>query len=97
MGSGFAKKKKEAKLMEQRFREMEASLKEQRVEGSAGNGLVSITLNGKGDLIDISIKPDCMDPEDPECLEDLIKAAYKNARESLETNNEILNPTAFPF
>ncbi|WP_213318507.1 YbaB/EbfC family nucleoid-associated protein [Chlamydiifrater volucris] len=97
MGSGFAKKKKEAKLMEQRFREMEASLQEQRIEGSSGNGLVTIILNGKGDLVDISIKPECIDPEDPECLEDLIKAAYKNAREVMMESNETLGSSPFPF
>lgn len=85
MGSGYAKKKKEAKLMERQFMEMEASLEQKRFSGEAGNGLVSVTINGKCDLVDVRIKPDCLDPEDPEVVADLFRAAFKAAKAALDS------------
>ena len=79
MGSGFSRKKKEAKLMEQQFSAMQEKLKSTEVTGEAGNGLVSITLTGDHEMKKIKIKPECVDPDDIEGLEDLVKVAYTNA------------------
>lgn len=89
MGTGFSKKKKQAKALQSQFAELQSSLKEKEVTGTAGNGLVTLTLSGEGELKHIKIKPECVDPEDVEGLEDLIKAAFKNASDQLsaETNN----------
>lgn len=84
MGSGFAKKKKEARAMQESFQEMKAKLKTTTAVGSAGNGLVSITLNGENEMVAIKIKPECVDPEDVEGLEDLVRAAYNDAAKKLE-------------
>jgi DNA-binding YbaB/EbfC family protein len=84
MGSGFAKKKKEAKMFQQKFKEMQEKLKEERAVGTAGNGLVTVTLNGEHEMIELKIKPECVDPEDVEVLEDLIRAAYNGAVKQLE-------------
>ena len=46
------------------------------IEGEAGAGLVTVTLNGKGDLRRIKIDPKIVDPADAEMLEDLIVAAH---------------------
>ncbi len=90
MGSGYAKKKKEAKLMEKQFQEFEEQLQKKEVTGQAGNGLVSITLNGKYELLKLEIHPDCIDKDDPECLIDLIKEAHKKALNSLEKEKKDL-------
>lgn len=87
MGSGYAKKKKEAKLLQQKFEEMQAKLKDEKAVGTSGNGLVSITLNGEHEMIEIRIKPDCVDPDDVEGLEDLIRVAYNDAAKKLEKNS----------
>ena len=87
MGSGFAKKKKEAKAMQQKFQEMQEKLKDEKVMGTAGAGLVSITLNGEHEMIEVKIKPECVDKEDVEGLEDLIRAAYNDAAKKLEKNS----------
>lgn len=87
MGSGFAKKKKEAKLMRQKFQEMQEKLKDEKATGTAGNGLVTITLNGENEMTEIKIKPECVDPEDVEGLEDLIRAAYNDAAKKLEKSS----------
>lgn len=84
MGSGFAKKKKEAKRFQQKMQEMQEQLKGAQATGTAGGGLVSITLNGEHEMTKIAIKPDCVDPDDVEGLEDLIKAAYNDAKKNLE-------------
>ncbi|MEZ5314997.1 MAG: YbaB/EbfC family nucleoid-associated protein [Chlamydiales bacterium] len=87
MGSGYAKKKKEAKILHKKFEEMQEKLKDEKVEGSAGNGLVSITLNGEHEMINIKIKPKCVDPEDTEGLEDLIRSAYNEANMKLKKSS----------
>ncbi|MBA3957151.1 MAG: YbaB/EbfC family nucleoid-associated protein [Parachlamydiaceae bacterium] len=83
MGSGFAKKKKQAKSMQEHISQMQNNLQHAEVTGTAGNGLVSITLSGNNELKQIKIKPDCVDPEDVEGLQDLIKAAYQDALKQL--------------
>ncbi len=79
MGTGFAKKKKQARMLQEQFSQMQEQMKAVQATGTAGNGLVSVTLNGEYELVSIKIKPECVDPQDIECLEDLIKAAYEAA------------------
>jgi nucleoid-associated protein EbfC len=85
MGSGFSKKKKQAKLFQEQISQMQSQMKETVVTGSAGNGLVTLTLNGDNDLKSIKIKPECVDAEDIEGLETLIKAAYQDANQKLKS------------
>ena len=84
MGSGFARKKKEAKLMQQQFSQLQSQMSSMEVTGSAGGDLVTITLTGEGDMKSIKIKPDCVDKEDIDGLELLIKTAYANAQRKLK-------------
>lgn len=49
------------------------------VEGTAGGGLVTVTMTGGAEITDLSIKPEAVDPEDVETLQDLILAAYRDA------------------
>lgn len=79
MGTGFSRKKKQAKALQEQMLQMQSQLKNTEVTGTAANGLVSITLTGEHDMKKISIKPECVDPEDVEGLEDLIKVAYTDA------------------
>lgn len=84
MGTGFAKKKKEAKLLQQQLGKMQSEAKNIEVKGVAGNGLVSLILNGENEMKQIHIKPECVDKEDVEGLQDLIKAAYNDANAKLK-------------
>jgi nucleoid-associated protein EbfC len=84
MGTGFAKKKKQAKMMQEQFAQLQEKMKEVEVTGQAGNGLVTITLKGENEMKSIKIKPECVDKEDIEGLEDLIKAAYEDANKQLQ-------------
>lgn len=83
MGSGYSKMKKQAKLMEQQLEMMRNEAKKNQVTGISGNGLVTVTLNGEKELLNIKIKPECVDPNDTEGLQDLIKAAYDDAYHKL--------------
>ena len=51
---------------------------------SSGGDLVSVVLSGKGDLQELTIKPEAVDPDDTETLADLIIAAYRSAREEAD-------------
>lgn len=84
MGKGFAKKKKQTKLFQEKLAAMQESMQKIEVSGSAGNGLVTITLNGDNEMKGLMIKPECVDPEDVEGLQDLIRAAYSDAMEKLK-------------
>jgi nucleoid-associated protein EbfC len=53
-------------------------------EGSAGAGMVRITANGEGKVLAIKIDPTLCVPEDVEILEDLVKAAFEDARRKVE-------------
>lgn len=79
MGSGFAKKKKQAKMLQEQMSKFQSQMQHSEFDGSAGNGLVTLTLSGEGEMKRIKIKPDCVDPDDVEGLEALIKAAYQDA------------------
>ncbi|ONH27328.1 nucleoid-associated protein, YbaB/EbfC family [Pseudofrankia asymbiotica] len=54
-------------------------LAEARVEGSAGGGLVTATVNGGGELVDLKISARAVDPDDTETLADLVLAAVRDA------------------
>ena len=83
MGSGFSKMKKQARMMQEQFGQMRDNLQNTLVEGSAGNGLVTVTLNGEKELKKIAIKPECA--TDVEGLQDLIVAAFEDAAQKIES------------
>lgn len=91
MGTGFAKKKKQAKMLQAQLSQFQDKMKLAEASGTAGNGLVTITLNGEHELKSIIIKPECVDPEDVEGLQDLIKAAYADASAKLSEQNPLPN------
>jgi nucleoid-associated protein EbfC len=59
--------------------EAQDALKEQRVEASAGGGMVKVTVTGDLKLESLAIDPDAVDPEDVEMLQDLVLAATNEA------------------
>ena len=75
---------KQASQMQARMEEMQAKLEGMTIEGSAGAGMVTITMNGKGDMKAIRIDPKLADPAEMEMLQDLILAASADARKKLD-------------
>lgn len=76
---GIGNMMKQAQVMQQRMAKMQEELASKTVEGSAGGGMVTCIVSGKQDLISISIKPEVVNPEDVEMLEDLVLAAVGDA------------------
>jgi DNA-binding YbaB/EbfC family protein len=100
MGSGFLKKKKQAKQFQAQISQMQDALSQKldqlEVTGSAGNGLVQVTLNGSHELKGLKIKPECVDAEDIEGLETLIKAAFNDAYEKVKAQTESSSMEGLP-
>lgn len=75
---------KQATQMQAKMQAMQAKLEASETEGSAGAGLVTVTLSGKSELKRIKIDPKLLDPSDTEMLEDLILAAHQDAKRKVE-------------
>ncbi len=76
---------KQAQQMQAKMAEMQEKMAETEVTGGAGGGMVSVTMNGKFDLKTIKIDPSLVDPAEVEMLEDLILAAFNDAKVKVET------------
>jgi DNA-binding YbaB/EbfC family protein len=76
---------KQAQEMQTRMQEMQDRLELAEVTGASGAGMVTVTLNGKGMLRALKIDPSLVDPDDVTMLEDLITAAFNDAKAKVET------------
>lgn len=76
---------KQATELKSKMEAMQAELDRLEVEGTAGGGLVAVTLSGKGDLRGVRTDESLLKPDQKEILEDLIVAAHADARRKLET------------
>ena len=75
---------KQASQMQQKMEDMQARLAEMTAEGSAGAGMVTVTLSGKNELRGVRIDPKLADPAEMEMLQDLLVAAHADARRKVE-------------
>lgn len=75
---------KQAQEMQAKMAEMQSRLAEIEVPGQAGAGMVSVVLNGKGELRSLKIDPKLADPAEIEVLEDLVVAAFNDAKGKVE-------------
>ncbi len=80
----IAKMMRQVQDMQGKMADMQNRLGEQEVTGTAGNGLVIVTMNGKAEVRKIKIDPKAVDPNDVEMLEDLIVAACSDAKAKAE-------------
>jgi DNA-binding YbaB/EbfC family protein len=78
----------QAQKMQQQLAEAQAELAEAEVTGTAGGGLVRVTITGTGEFTSVKIDPKAVDPDDVETLEDLVLAALHNAAESVRQLTE---------
>lgn len=76
---------KKAQEMQEKMQKMQEKMGEAEVDGKSGAGLVTITMNGKGELRKIKIDPSLIDPSEIEVLEDLIVAAHNDAKVKAES------------
>ena len=75
---------KQAGQLQAKMAEMQAELDQVTVEGSAGGGMVSVTMSAKGELRGVRIDEQLIKPAEKEIIEDLIVAAHADARRKAE-------------
>ena len=75
---------KQAAELQAKMQELQAELERLEVEGTAGGGLITVTLNAKGDLKGVKLDDSLIKPGDKEILEDLLVAAHADARRKAE-------------
>ncbi len=80
---------KQAQKMQQKITQMQEELALKKVEATSGGGMVKVVVNGKNELVSISIEKEVINPEDPDMLQDLIIAAVNEgmhrAKEMVES------------
>ncbi len=75
---------KQAQEMQAKMAEMQTRMESQQVEGSAGGGAVKVRLNGKSQLLGVSIDASLMKPDEKDMLEDLLVAAHADAKQKID-------------
>lgn len=75
---------KQAAQLQSKMQELQAELDHIEVEGTAGGGMVTVTLTAKGDMKGIKVDESLMKPGEKEILEDLLVAAHADARRKAE-------------
>jgi len=76
---------KQAQAMQSKMTEMQEKLAAVEVTGASGGGMVKVTLNGKNEMRSVKIDPSLIDPTDPGMLEDLIVAAFNDAKGKVDS------------
>ena len=88
MGGNMQQLARQAQKLQQQMTKMQEELEAREYEASAGGGMVTARVNGKKELIGLTIKPEAVDPDDVEMLQDMVTAAVNEAlREAEETSN----------
>jgi DNA-binding YbaB/EbfC family protein len=96
-GGGMGNMQKMMKQMQKMQKDMakaQEELAEKTVEGTAGGGMVTVTVNGQKELVEVTIKEEVVDPEDIEMLQDLVLAATNDA---LKKMDDLTNDTMGQF
>lgn len=85
---------KQMQKMQKKMAEAQEELGEKKVEGTAGGGMVTVVVTGHKEIVEVSIKPEVVDPDDIEMLQDLVLAATNDA---LKKADELTNQTMGQF
>ncbi|MDU7905221.1 MAG: YbaB/EbfC family nucleoid-associated protein, partial [Peptostreptococcaceae bacterium] len=74
----------QAQKMQSDMQKMQEELESKELETSVGGGAVTVKVNGKKEVVDIQIKPEVVDPDDIEMLQDLVLSAVNEALRSVD-------------
>ena len=77
---------KQAQKMQQQMLQMQQEMESKEYEATAGGGMVTAAVNGKHELLRLSIDPEAVDPEDVEMLQDMVIAAVNEAMRKAEAD-----------
>lgn len=87
-GGNMQQLARQAQKLQQNMARLQEELEAREFEASAGGGMVSAKVNGKKELLDLTIAAEAIDPDDPEMLQDMVVAAVnealKNAGDTME-------------
>lgn len=72
--------------MQQEMIRMQQEQENKTYSSTSGGGMVTATVNGKHELVDLQIKPDAVDPDDVEMLQDMVMAAVNEAMRAADTD-----------
>ncbi len=78
---GLGNMMKQVQKVAEETQKIEQELGEQKIEASSGGGMVKVVANGRGEVLEVKIDPQVVDPEDVEMLEDLVISAIREALE----------------
>ena len=78
---------KQAQKMQEQMLKMQEEMEEKKFEATAGGGAVRVVVSGKREVLEVELKPEVVDPDDIEMLQDLIVASINEALRKLEADN----------
>src|SRR5215216_5433818 len=95
---GMGNLQKQVMKMQEDMSRLQDELAQQRLETSAGGGMVKVITSGAGEVLEIKIAPEAVDPSDVEMLEDLIVTAVRDAiRKAQENQAQRMSDIAGPL
>ncbi|MFO7264381.1 MAG: nucleoid-associated protein [Bacillaceae bacterium G1] len=80
----FNQMMKQVKKMQAQMEKAQEELAQRTFEGTAGGGVVTVIVNGKKEVQQVIIKPEAVDPDDVDMLQDLITAAANDALKKVD-------------
>ncbi len=90
-GGGIQKQMQQVQQMQRKMEMIQAELDEKEITTTSGGGAISVVMNGKKEIVKLELKPEVVDPDDIEMLQDLVVAAVNEAIREVEemSNNEM--------
>ena len=86
-GGNMQQLARQAQKLQQQMTKVQEELEQREYEASAGGGMVTVKVSGKKELVSLEIKPEAVDPDDVEMLQDMVMAAVN---EALRTANDTM-------
>ena len=83
-GGSMQKQMQQMQAMQRKMEAIQAEVEQKEIETTAGGGAVTVVVSGKKEIKDIQIKPEVVDPDDVEMLQDLIMVAANEALRQME-------------
>lgn len=88
MNNNMAGMMKKVQKMQADMVKLQEELKTRTLEAAAGGGVVNVVVNGNKELVSVTIKPEAVDPEDIEMLQDLIVTAVNEGMKQVDAMTE---------
>ena len=87
-GGNMQQLMKQAQAMQRKLQEAQQEISETEITGSAAGGMVEVTMTGDKTPVSVTIKPEAVDPDDVEMLEDMILVAVNDAMKKADADKE---------